>query len=59
LKEKQMLNEACETAQYLAFEMILQKPYSFSVDWRSLGTVAYNLLVGGYPFECETNSDIF
>jgi serine/threonine protein kinase len=59
LKEKQMLNETCGTAQYLAPEMILQKSYTFSVDWWSLGILAYNLLLGGYPFEGETNSDIF
>ncbi|KAG5458921.1 MAG: kinase-like domain-containing protein, partial [Olpidium bornovanus] len=36
----------CGTAEYLAPEILRREPYSFPVDWWSLGTLLYEMLVG-------------
>ncbi|KAI7868063.1 kinase-like domain-containing protein [Spinellus fusiger] len=40
---------------YMAPEMIAKKGYSTSVDWWSLGVLAYELLFGKRPFDCGSN----
>lgn len=40
----------CGTPNYLAPEMILNKGYSFSVDYWSLGIILYEMLAGKDPF---------
>lgn len=46
------------TAQYMAPEVIKGDPYDYSVDWWSLGCVAYDLLVGQPPFTGNNNKKI-
>lgn len=46
------------TAQYMAPEVILGKEYDFSVDWWSLGCVAFDMLTGSPPFTGQTNEKI-
>lgn len=46
------------TAQYMAPEVILGKEYGFSVDWWSLGCVAFDMLTGSPPFTGQTNEKI-
>lgn len=46
------------TAQYMAPEVILGKEYDFSVDWWSLGCVAFDMLTGSPPFTGHTNEKI-
>ena len=40
----------CGTPEYMSPEMIDKKPYSFSVDFWSLGILLYEMLVGKTPF---------
>eukprot|EP00347_Sterkiella_histriomuscorum_P000036 403377427 len=40
----------CGTAEYMAPEVILKRPYSKSVDWWSLGALMYEMLQGLPPF---------
>ena len=41
----------CGTPEYLAPEMIADRPYDKSVDVWALGVLAYELLTGRYPFK--------
>lgn len=47
------------TPDYLAPEIILCRPHSFSVDYWSLGCVIFELLVGEPPFHRDTESETF
>ncbi|RLV93941.1 Serine/threonine-protein kinase psk1 [Spathaspora sp. JA1] len=38
------------TAQYMAPEVLQGEPYDYSVDWWSLGCVAFDLLTGSPPY---------
>ncbi|EAY00283.1 AGC family protein kinase [Trichomonas vaginalis G3] len=40
----------CGTPEYVAPEIIMNQPYDNSVDWWSLGTLAYEMLFGVPPF---------
>lgn len=46
------------TVQYMAPEVIKGEEYDYSVDWWSLGCVAYDLLTGSPPFTGSNNKKI-
>lgn len=46
------------TAQYMAPEIIKGEDYDYSVDWWSLGCVAFDMLTGAPPFTGHTNERI-
>jgi serine/threonine protein kinase len=43
----------CGTPEYIAPEMLNQKPYTKAVDWWSFGILLYEMLVGTPPFYDE------
>ena len=49
----------CGTHEYLAPEMIQGLPYGQQVDWWAYGIVAYQLMVGMLPFECENLTKLY
>ncbi|KAH9489184.1 hypothetical protein Btru_057788, partial [Bulinus truncatus] len=47
------------TPDYLAPEILLQKPHGFAVDWWALGVCLYEFLTGLPPFNDETHEAVF
>ncbi|KAF3924429.1 Phototropin-1 [Arthrobotrys entomopaga] len=46
------------TPEYMAPEVLEGKPYSFEVDWWSLGALIFDLLTGSPPFPGQNNTQI-
>jgi serine/threonine protein kinase len=49
----------CGTAEYLAPELLLNKPYSYAVDLWSFGTMLYEMLVGTPPYWAEKPQEMY
>ena len=49
----------CGTAEYMAPEVILKKPYDKSVDWWSLGCILYEMMHGMPPFYTNKRDKTF
>ncbi|KAI8614187.1 hypothetical protein BC830DRAFT_1128686 [Chytriomyces sp. MP71] len=49
----------CGTPEFMSPEILLEKPYTRSVDWWSFGVLIYELLLGQAPFKGEDEDQIF
>mmetsp|Transcript_30355 Transcript_30355/g.29692 ORF Transcript_30355/g.29692 Transcript_30355/m.29692 type:complete len:111 (-) Transcript_30355:381-713(-) len=49
----------CGTAEYMAPEVILKKPYFRAVDWWSFGVIIYEMLCGIPPFYTTNKEKLF
>lgn len=49
----------CGTLDYLAPEMIQQRPYDHTVDLWCLGILAFEFLVGNPPFEAQNATETY
>ena len=49
----------CGTNEYMAPEIVKERPYDDRVDWWSLGCLTYELLFGWPPFRNERKSKLF
>ncbi|KAI8914533.1 kinase-like domain-containing protein [Gorgonomyces haynaldii] len=49
----------CGTPDYIAAEIVASKPYSFPVDWWSLGVLIFELVSGKTPFRADSSEGIY
>ncbi|KAJ3256391.1 camp-dependent protein kinase catalytic subunit [Boothiomyces macroporosus] len=49
----------CGTPDYIAAEIVASKPYSFTVDWWSLGVLIFELISGKTPFRADDSEGIY
>lgn len=56
--ENRLLTGVAGSMAYMAPEIFTKRGYSYSVDWWSLGIVAYELIFGKRPYSGRTNSEL-
>ncbi|KAJ3072055.1 Serine/threonine kinase [Podochytrium sp. JEL0797] len=49
----------CGTPEFMSPEILLEKPYTRTVDWWSYGVLIYELLLGAAPFKGKDEDQIF
>lgn len=49
----------CGTPEYLAPEIVMRLEYGKAVDWWTLGSIIYEMLVGAPPFYVENRQELF
>ncbi|KAI8900437.1 kinase-like domain-containing protein [Globomyces pollinis-pini] len=49
----------CGTPDYIAAEIVASKPYTFTVDWWSLGVLIFELISGKTPFRADDSEGIY
>ncbi|GAA6004743.1 uncharacterized protein JCM10292_002499 [Rhodotorula paludigena] len=58
-KRRETTTSFCGTAEYLAPEVLLGKPYSYEVDIWSAGTMLYEMLSGMTPFWANDHASMY
>lgn len=56
--ERRALTSVAGSMAYMAPEVLAKRGYFATIDWWSLGVVAYELLFGKRPFRGKTNSSL-
>lgn len=49
----------CGTNEFLAPEVLLQKPYTCAIDWWALGVLVFEMFTVHLPFAAETPLDLY
>lgn len=49
----------CGTPEYLAPEIVMRLEYGKAVDWWTVGSIIYEMLVGAPPFYVENRQELF
>ena len=49
----------CGTPEYLAPEIVMRLEYGKAVDWWTVGSIIYEMLVGAPPFYTENRQELF
>lgn len=49
----------CGTPEFMAPEILAEKPYGRPVDWWAFGVLIYEMILGKAPFSGDTEEKIF
>jgi serine/threonine kinase 32 len=56
--DRRPLHGVAGSMAYMAPEILNKRGYTCTIDWWSLGVVAYELIFGRRPFRGKTNTDL-
>jgi serum/glucocorticoid-regulated kinase 2 len=59
ISESELTKTFCGSAEYMTPEMLYQKPYSYGVDYYSLGAILYEMVSGLPPYYSSNQGLMF